>query len=73
MTRHDIPFYRVPVSRGGWGQPICTIEWSSPRVPLNLEGDFCSFHKSDNCAKPEEGGWQISQTSFECWILVCEF
>ena len=38
MTRHDIPFYRVPVSRGGWGQPICTIEWSSPRVPLNLEG-----------------------------------
>ena len=40
MTRHDIPFYRVPVSRGGWGQPICTIEWSSPRVPLNLEGDI---------------------------------
>ena len=40
MTCHDIPFYRVPVSRAGWGQPICTIEWSSPRVPLNLEGDY---------------------------------
>ena len=44
MTCHDIPFYRAPVSREGWGQPICTIEWSSPRAPLNLEGDEYAFY-----------------------------